>query len=154
MTDLSQKKGPRKGCVPGGRRTLTFPGAIGRPLRRRGRGANPQRRDKWHGVSEASRLPPCKRPFASRPAGISLRTSPVQAHPRGRTGFGPQGCSRTSTPLPCGALMRCGGYGISFFASRPVSRVRARFAPPAGKSVEIGLCARRHSCFPGAAALR
>ena len=25
-----KKKGPRKGCVPGGGRTLTFPGAIGR----------------------------------------------------------------------------------------------------------------------------
>ena len=26
----AKKKSPRKGCVPGGRRTLTFPGAIGR----------------------------------------------------------------------------------------------------------------------------
>ena len=63
MSDTSAKKSPRKGCVPGGRRTLTFPGAIGRfragpasSVKSLGRGGG-----KFLLVIEASRPRPCRR---------------------------------------------------------------------------------------------
>ena len=68
----ARKKSPRKGCVPGGRRTLTFPGAIGRfragPAQRR-RVPGTRRDNGQFTVFEANRPLPCRRRLASRSAG-------------------------------------------------------------------------------------
>ncbi len=72
-----RKKSSRKDCVPGGRRTLTFPGAIGRfRAARLAPHSGVRRWQRIYSVTEASRPLPCRRWFASWPAGKpALRNS-------------------------------------------------------------------------------
>ena len=73
-----RQKSSRKDCVPGGRRTLTFPGAIGRFPRRApcAPHSGVRRWQRIYSVTEASRPLPCRRWFASWPAGKpALRNS-------------------------------------------------------------------------------
>ena len=77
-THRAHKKSPRKGCVPGGRRTLTFPGAIGR-FRVGPAGRAKTRGQAIHLIFKARRPLPCRRWFASWSAGRSpSRSSPCR----------------------------------------------------------------------------
>jgi len=124
------KKRPPERLCPRGAKDTHFSGSDWTPLRSAGGkgGRPPSAATSAHGVSEASRLRPCKRPCASRPAGMSLRDIPSAGTATWMKKIRSPGVSRSGTPLPCGAVMRCGGYGISFFASRPVFRTSARAA--------------------------
>jgi hypothetical protein len=78
MTNMSAKKRPPERLCPRGAKDTHFSGSDWTPLRHAGgKGGKPSSAaTSAHGVSEASRLRPCKRPFASRPAGISPRDIP------------------------------------------------------------------------------